>query len=78
MIPVIVVAAIAGVFGCTVDEGSVHPCVVFGNDIGYMLYAMSMMGFLGMATFPTGILALIGFSGIVWLRNRASGRDQGR
>lgn len=75
MIPVIVVAVIAGIWGCKSDEGSVHPCIVFGNDIGEVLYSISMIGLFGMGTFPSGILALIVFTVIVWLC-KASGRAE--
>jgi hypothetical protein len=72
LIPVLVASVIATVCGCKVDEGSVHPCIVFGKDLGEMLYFLSMMGWFALGTFPTGILALIVFSVIVWWRNRTA------
>lgn len=77
LIPVFVAAGIASACGCALDEGSVHPCIVFGKDLGHLLFGMSMMGWFAMATFPTGILALILFSVIVWWRNRMAGQDEG-
>lgn len=68
LIPVIAAGVIATIWGCQLDEGSVHPCIVFGKDIGYMLYQISMIGWFSIATFPTGILALIVFAVIVRLR----------
>lgn len=68
LIPAIVAGVIAESFGCKLDEGSVHSCIVSGKDIGETLYTMGVMGFFAMGTFPSGILALIVFSVIVWLR----------
>lgn len=70
MIPVLVACAIATAGGCKLDEGNVHPCIMFGKDLGEMLYVMAMMGWFGIATFPTGILALIVFTIIIWWCNR--------
>jgi hypothetical protein len=75
MIPVLVAGGIAAACGCKVDEGSVHPCIVFGKDLGHLLYVMAMMGWFALGTFPTGILALIVFSLIVWWRNRVADQD---
>lgn len=71
MIPVVVAGGIATIYGCDLDEGDVHPCFVFGKDRGELLYGMAMMGWFSLGTFPTGVLALIVFSVIVWLRSRA-------
>jgi hypothetical protein len=50
-------------FGCELDEGSVHPCVVLGLDFGSLLYAMLVGGgWLAILTIPLAGLALI-----VWL-----------
>lgn len=62
-----VTGVIAWINGCDLDEGNPHPCVVFGSDIGQVLYEVSLLGFLGMATFPLGIIALIVFALIVRL-----------
>ena len=72
MVPVMIAGIIATSCGCKVDEGSVHPCIVFGKDIGELLYTMGVMGLIGIGTFPSGILALIIFSVIVWLGNRTA------
>ena len=49
-------------FGCPLDEGSVHPCVVLGLDFGDLLYIMAVGGWFVMFTIPLAGLALI-----VWL-----------
>jgi hypothetical protein len=44
---VLIVTAICAIYGCTVNEGSPTPCIVFGVDIGRPLYILSVMGWLG-------------------------------
>jgi len=75
-IPTFVAGVIASIFGCELEVGKVHPCIVFGNDIGKFLYGTSVIAFFGMGTFPIGIIALIVFAVIVWWRNRTADRDQ--
>ena len=53
---------IANAYGCRVDEGSVHPCVINGVDRGQLLYTLGMMGWLMLVTLPAGGLALL-----VWI-----------
>ncbi|MDB5530804.1 MAG: hypothetical protein JWR51_3907 [Devosia sp.] len=48
--------------GCLVDEGSVHPCMISGEDWGENLYTMAVLGWLMLATVPLGLGA-----SIVWL-----------
>ena len=72
LIPAIVAGVIAASFDCKLDEGNVHPCIVFGKDIGQTLYRMGVMGWFFLFTFPTGIPALIVFSLVVWWRNRTA------
>jgi hypothetical protein len=52
----------ATAFGCQLDEGSVHPCVVLGLDFGDLLYPMAVGGWFVMFTVPLAGLALL-----VWL-----------
>jgi hypothetical protein len=74
LIPVVVAGVIASIGACPLDEGSVHPCIILGRDIGKTLYRMSMLGWFSLATFPTGILALMVFTVIVWARKWAAKR----
>ena len=76
LVPAILASVIAASRGCKLDEGSVHPCVVFGTDIGEVLYTMFVMGLFAMGTFPSGILALIVFAVIVRLCKRAAERNE--
>jgi hypothetical protein len=38
---VMLCAGIANAYGCKVDEGSVHPCIINGHDYGELLYDRS-------------------------------------
>jgi len=75
--PVVLVAVagnIASANGCQLDEGSVHPCIVNGLDMGEQLYGMGVMGWFMLVTIPTGLLALAIYGAIllgVWLVRRA-------
>jgi hypothetical protein len=52
---VAIAGEIASANGCQLDEGSVHPCIVNGRDIGETLYTMGVMGWLMLATIPLGL-----------------------
>lgn len=46
MVSVMLAASIADLNGCALHEGYVQPCIVFGTDIGGVLYTMGVMGWL--------------------------------
>lgn len=48
--------------GCTLHEGFVNPCVIWGADRGEMLYSMGIMFWYSFYTFPLASLAFM-----VWL-----------
>ena len=52
----------ASAFGCTLHEGFVNPCVVFGIDFGDLLYPMGLAAWFAIFTVPLAGLALL-----VWL-----------
>ena len=52
---VAIAGEIASANGCQLDEGSVHPCIVNGRDMGETLYTMGMMGWFMLATIPIGL-----------------------
>ena len=54
--------AIASACGCQLNEADTHSCIVFGRDIGGTLYALGLIGWLEIITFPTGLLAMIAFA----------------
>jgi hypothetical protein len=52
---------IANSYGCKVDEGSVHPCIIGGVDRGQLLYTMGVMGWFMLLTLPAGAFAILGW-----------------
>jgi hypothetical protein len=62
VISVLVAYAIANANGCALDEGSVHLCLVGGQDLGSLLYTLGVLGWLMLATLPLGGIAVV-----VWL-----------
>jgi hypothetical protein len=62
LISVIVGGSIASAYGCGLDEGNIHPCLVGGQDLGSLLYTLFVLGWLMLVTLPLGGIAVI-----VWL-----------
>jgi|SRR5437899_2546210 len=58
----IVSASIANAYGCKVDEGSEHPCMINGNDYGHLFYTLGVLGWLMLLTLPGGVFAFM-----IWL-----------
>jgi hypothetical protein len=52
-------AAIANAYGCKVDEGSTHPCMINGNNYGQLLYTLGVLGWLMLVTLPVGLFAFV-------------------
>ena len=55
-------ALIAAMLGCRLDESGVHPCPLFGIDIGQGLYMFGMMFWFGLFALPIAAIGLV-----VWL-----------
>ena len=55
---VAVAGCLANAYGCQLDEGSVHPCVIAGTDRGELLYTLGVLGWFMLLTLPAGALAL--------------------
>lgn len=52
---------LAGPMGCSIDEGSVHPCLIAGQDWGEAAYTLGMIAawglfFLAPLSFGAGLL----------------------
>jgi hypothetical protein len=62
LVSVLVASTIAEQNGCRLDEGGIYPCMVGGSDIGETLATMAVMGWLMLASFPFGAVALA-----IWL-----------
>jgi hypothetical protein len=58
---VVLCGVIANAYGCKVDEGSVHPCMINGHDYGELLYQLGVMGWFMLVTIPGGALAFAGW-----------------
>ncbi|MGN7124943.1 hypothetical protein [Methylorubrum thiocyanatum] len=56
--------ALVHLTGCRADEASAHPCLVAGIDIGGLLYALLMMGWLVVLLLPFMLLTLVIWLGI--------------
>ncbi len=56
---VMLCGAIANAYGCKVDEGSVHPCIINGHDYGELLYSLGVMGWFMLVTIPGGLVAFV-------------------
>ena len=72
---VILCAWIANAYGCKVDEGSVHPCIIGGHDYGELLYDLGVMGWFMLATLPAGVIAFV-FWLIALILHRATWRTR--
>ncbi len=72
---VMLCAAVANAYGCRVDEGSVHPCIINGHDYGELLYSLGVMGWFMLATIPGGLFAFVAWL-IVLILHRASWRKR--
>jgi len=62
LISLIIGGGIAAALGCELDEGTVHPCLFMGTDLGETLYVMTVAMWFSMFTFPIGAVALV-----IWL-----------
>jgi hypothetical protein len=57
LILTLIAGGIAGVLGCTLNEGGVYPCPFMGHDLGEPLVVMFVLGWLAFATLPFGLIA---------------------
>jgi ABC-type Fe3+ transport system permease subunit len=72
---VMLCAAISNAYGCKVDEGSVHPCIINGYDYGQLLYSLGVMGWLMLVSLPGGFFAFVGWL-ILLILHRATWRKR--
>ena len=60
ILSVLLASVLSSVFGCPVDEGSVHACSVLGLfDIGDLLYVLFVSGWYALVTIPLGIIGAV-------------------
>lgn len=62
MISVLLAGLIAELNGCSLHEGFIQPCIVFGTDIGGVLYTMGVMGWLMLASIFLAAGGLLGLA----------------
>jgi len=55
VISALVAGSIASAHNCQLDEGSVHPCMINGEDWGQDLYTFGVLGWLALATIPIAV-----------------------
>jgi len=65
VLSVAIAGSIASLNDCVVHEGYANPCVVFGIDIGEILYVMGVLGWLMLLSIPVGIAGIAG--SLIWL-----------
>lgn len=75
ILSMLIAVVIAGVSGCALDEGSVHPCLVLGIDLGTLLYSMAVFGWFVMFTVPLAGIALL-IVILVWIVFTLSNRPR--
>jgi hypothetical protein len=74
IVGLLIAMAVSVICGCTVNEGSPIPCIVFGVDIGKALYTLTAMGWLAIVTLPTGGIAFALYTIFVVAQSRISRR----
>lgn len=61
---VLLAGLVAKANSCELHEGFVNPCVIFGVDLGGMLYSMGVFGWFMLISLPIGILGAL--ASILW------------
>ncbi|WPC73026.1 hypothetical protein [Vibrio porteresiae] len=65
LLSVMVAGAIANIKHCLLDEGGANPCIIFGIDVGDILYSMLVFGWLMLVSLPLGsVLTIVS---VAWL-----------
>ena len=59
LLAVLTAGLIADIGGCTLNEGSVNPCVVWGYDWGETLYSWFVLAWFGVLTVPLAFMTFI-------------------
>ncbi|MBV8792688.1 MAG: hypothetical protein JO205_07460 [Pseudolabrys sp.] len=74
LLSAIAAGGISAALGCQLNEGSIHPCLVFGSDVGHTLYTMFVLGWLTLIGIPYVAMALViwGIIAFILSRHRAS------
>ncbi|MFN8390181.1 MAG: hypothetical protein U0136_07830 [Bdellovibrionota bacterium] len=70
---VFLAGTIAERYNCVVNEAGTHPCVVNGQDIGYLLYNFGMLAWLGVGGIAM-LMWMIVISGVAAICRTLFGR----
>ena len=79
MLSTFIAGSIANTAGCQLDEGSVHPCVIGGMDVGEQLYTMGMMFWFAFFSAPVSIALLLVYllaAGLLLVRKNFRKREK--
>jgi hypothetical protein len=65
---------LASLLSCELNEGSAHPCMLFGSDIGGTLYTIGVLGWLTLIGIPfaAGALVVWAIVAVILSRRKAS------
>ena len=66
VLSVLAASLIASWNGCRLHEGFANRCVVYGTDMGGLLYSMGVLGWFMLMTLPIGAMSLIAWT-VIWL-----------
>ena len=77
LVCVLLAATVSAVCGCSINEGSPTPCLVFGTDIGKPLYILGVMGWLSIVTLPTGAVALLMYLAFLMIERSVAAKRRG-
>jgi hypothetical protein len=61
---------VASLLGCELNEGAIHPCILFGSDIGETLYTFGVLGWLSIIGLPFAVIALVIWAIVAAIVNR--------
>jgi hypothetical protein len=59
LIGAIAAGMLGNALGCKVDESDSHPCLLFGIDIGEILYSIFVLGWAFLLTIPSSFIIFI-------------------
>ena len=77
LVCVLLAATVSAVCGCSLNEGSPTPCVLFGTDVGKPLYILGVMGWLSIVTLPTGGIALLAYLAFLLIERSVIAKRRG-
>ena len=74
---VLLATIVSAACGCSINEGSPTSCLLFGHEIGRILYTLGVMGWLSIVTLPTGAIALLIYVAFLMIERSIARNRQG-